>query len=1020
MLSRGRVCCWLLILLSCAILPAWGGSAPARLQAPVKALALSDLGAPSFTNFSSRDGLPYAVMVDVRTDRDGFVWAASPLGVYRYDGRHWLASPDPAMAHGVASMWVDWQGTLWAGFRNDGLAHYDGSHWHVENSSTGLPSAQIRRFAETVDARGRRTLWATTWDKGLLLRRNGRWQSDPDNDTLPRGSILTMAQTQGMGGHRRQWVGTGTDGLWYRDDGTRGWRQWHLQGADSTQVEFLFSTHRNGRESLWISIFGLGLLQISDEGERRWTRDSGGLPSNEIYDIGATPLANGEQAIWVSSRSGLIRIHDGGALDGSMQVFDRGYGLPSDVIRSVNTWRSPGGTDVLWLATESGVSRTLPGADAWVTASLMGARSIGVSSVLVEPDDKGGERLWVSSSDDGLGLYSGGRWRHYTAEDGRLPESTIGMITLATDANGNRTRWLAVGRGDLMRVHVDAKGEPTFESIATPWRKVAGEVVRDLLVDTVDGHEVRWIATRLSGIWRWRDGLWTAFRPSEARGQWSTIKLQGQRDGSGHMWLWASSNQGLARFDGEHWELLGTDAGLPDDNLLGMRLIADRDGHPVLWIGSASAGVIRVDVTDPRHPRVLAAKLPTPPDASTYGALQDSAGRIYICTNNGVQQLTPGDDGNGYRSRVFNRGDGMVHDECNTNAQFIDAHDRFWTGTLGGLAVYDPRREVPDTQAKPLRLTAMHTDPRTGAIEVEFALLSWQREADSRFRTQLIGIEDAPGEWTPRASRSFDALPPGSYRLRVEARDHAGNASVPIEVSFSVEAHWWQRSWIYAVGVLALVLLGYVGAQWRTHALKAQRRDLEQRVAARTAELDEANSRLVDLSYRDALTGLANRRQLLEHLAQLVGDTHTSRRCGLILIDVDYFKAYNDRHGHLAGDEALRRVAAALRDCAPDGALIARHGGEEFACLLPGARLALATVVAEGLRRAVQACVILLPDGQRGEGVTISAGVADRSLADDESIDRLLCDADAALYQAKRDGRNLVRVCNDGAANDTD
>lgn len=70
------------------------------------------LGAPSFTSYSPRDGLPDAVIVDIRTDREGFVWAASPVGVFRYDGRRWVGSKDPAMAHSVHSLWVDWQGTL--------------------------------------------------------------------------------------------------------------------------------------------------------------------------------------------------------------------------------------------------------------------------------------------------------------------------------------------------------------------------------------------------------------------------------------------------------------------------------------------------------------------------------------------------------------------------------------------------------------------------------------------------------------------------------------------------------------------------------------------------------------------------------------------------------------------------------------------------------------------------------------------------------------------------------------------
>ena len=81
--------------------------------------------------------------------------------------------------------------------------------------------------------------------------------------------------------------------------------------------------------------------------------------------------------------------------------------------------------------------------------------------------------------------------------------------------------------------------------------------------------------------------------------------------------------------------------------------------------------------------------MPAPPDPTVYSILPDSKGRIYVCTNNGVQQLTPKADGR-YSERVFRRRDGLVHDECNTNAQAVDAEDRYWVGTLGGLSVFDP------------------------------------------------------------------------------------------------------------------------------------------------------------------------------------------------------------------------------------------------------------------------------------------------------------------------------------------
>ncbi len=1015
-------------LLLCVSTPVTGRGAP-TLSMPnqsdsPKPLDLIGLGSPAFTNFSARDGLPDAVTVDIRTDRDGYVWAASPAGVFRYDGRRWVGSDDPAMAHSVHSLWVDWQGTLWAAFRNEGLAHYDGNRWHVENQASGLPSQQVRRFTETVDAGGTRALWALTWDQGLMVRRAGRWQADPGNASLPRGSILAMAQTRTLGGPLRQWVGTGSEGLWYRDTGTHAWKQWHAERLDSAQVEYLLATQRNGREELWISVFGVGLWRLSDNGLQRWSKEDGTLPTNELYDITSTPLQAGDRAIWVSSRSGLLRVQDD-----RVQAFDRRHGLPSDVIRAAYAWSSPNGDDVVWLATEVGVSRTVLGASPWVTASLMGSRSIGVFGVLVEPDGRGGERLWVGASEDGLALYEQGRWQHFSAANGALPGASVSMLAASEADDGSRAHWVGLRGGDLLRVREDGRGGLAFERQDTPWPASSGEAPLDLLVRQVDGQEERWVGTRQSGAWRWRKGTgagrnnghWTALHPANITGQWRVTRFQHHADADGRAWLWASTNQGLARFDGQQWALFGLEAGLPDADLISMSLIPDSGGRPILWIGSSSAGIIRVDISNPRLPAVVQGGLPSATDPTAYGARSDSSGHIYICTNNGVQQLTPSStDPGGYQSRVFTRRDGMVHDECNANAQFIDAHDRFWTGTLGGLAVYDPQREKRDSQPKPLRITqlriggtpvdgpGMHVGADAEAIEVDFALLSWYREGESRFRTHLIGYEDSPGKWSAQASRTFNALPPGSYLLKIEARDHAGNPSTPLEVPIVVDAHWWQRLPAAIAGIGGLMLLGYAGTQWRTRTLKAQRRVLERRVVERTAELDAANARLLELSYRDALTGLANRRRLLERLDAPPAAMPVSPTA-LILVDVDHFKDYNDSLGHPAGDEALRSVARTMLECAPDSALVARYGGEEFACLLPGSNTADAVVLAERMRIAVAGCDIPVPGERRTMHVTISAGVASAVLTSSNDAHLLMRDADIALYQAKRDGRNTVK-----------
>jgi diguanylate cyclase (GGDEF)-like protein len=200
----------------------------------------------------------------------------------------------------------------------------------------------------------------------------------------------------------------------------------------------------------------------------------------------------------------------------------------------------------------------------------------------------------------------------------------------------------------------------------------------------------------------------------------------------------------------------------------------------------------------------------------------------------------------------------------------------------------------------------------------------------------------------------------------------------------------------------------YALLQWRTRSLKTQQRRLEEQVAGRTTELHEANARLLELSYKDALTGLANRRRLLESLEPGIAIQDGSEQA-LIFVDVDHFKNYNDRFGHPAGDEALRCVANMMQACAPPGALVARYGGEEFACLVPDADISQARALAEKIRVAVETCNVPLPGATSANRVTISAGVASRTIASAADAHSLLRDADIALYQAKGAGRNCVR-----------
>jgi diguanylate cyclase (GGDEF)-like protein len=168
--------------------------------------------------------------------------------------------------------------------------------------------------------------------------------------------------------------------------------------------------------------------------------------------------------------------------------------------------------------------------------------------------------------------------------------------------------------------------------------------------------------------------------------------------------------------------------------------------------------------------------------------------------------------------------------------------------------------------------------------------------------------------------------------------------------------------------------------------------------------VEELNRELVRTARIDTVTGIGNRRALDEAILSLAGT-----RLAAVLLDLDHFKAFNDRNGHLAGDEALARVGAILRQAVRRQDLVFRYGGEEFLILVPGADRESAAALAERVRLAVQ------DDSTVGPWhLTVSAGVAVADRFSASSPLGLLRRADAALYGAKRAGRNRVVVDDPG------
>lgn len=197
--------------------------------------------------------------------------------------------------------------------------------------------------------------------------------------------------------------------------------------------------------------------------------------------------------------------------------------------------------------------------------------------------------------------------------------------------------------------------------------------------------------------------------------------------------------------------------------------------------------------------------------------------------------------------------------------------------------------------------------------------------------------------------------------------------------------------------VLVLIFLYLVAVIGRSH------REYEGKLAL-DQQMREQRDRFAELSRTDALTGVANRGHFQHGLALRVARAEQVP-LALLIADLDHFKAINDRYGHTAGDQCLREVAAIMRQCFPDAALVARLGGEEFGVLVDGD--AAVETLAEALRQRISGLRIGTSDGEHF-ALTVSLGIARFVPGRHADGDALYAAADAALYRAKQAGRNRL------------
>jgi diguanylate cyclase (GGDEF)-like protein len=332
----------------------------------------------------------------------------------------------------------------------------------------------------------------------------------------------------------------------------------------------------------------------------------------------------------------------------------------------------------------------------------------------------------------------------------------------------------------------------------------------------------------------------------------------------------------------------------------------------------------------------------------------------------------------------------------------------WWYGDALGLLIYTPLL-LAFLQPGPARIKLHWWDGLTIAALLVLAVLVFTREgADLGSGVQLTPTVFLPfvlfiavrfgTRWT---ALSIALLALGTAWAQNTGHQPFGNASPHAMILRTQE-------FILTMSIVGMGFAMLFGEQ------KAMTLELEDKVREATKPLEVLNRSLLALSATDGLTGVANRRHFDEILiAESARARSSGESLALALVDVDLFKRYNDEYGHQAGDDALRLISSVLVDSIRGSRdLVARYGGEEFAIILPGADVGIALETAWAVCQALEAK--RLPHAESPFGVlTASIGVAALVPKGDGALDLLIKRADAALYDAKRRGRNQVAVHGD-------
>jgi diguanylate cyclase (GGDEF)-like protein len=948
------------------------------------------LGRTTFRTYAQEEGLSDPSVECVLQDRVGYLWAGTDDGLFRFDGRQFLRfGRDQGLpATRIYQLFETAEGRFYAA-TGAGLARLTAGRFVVLGEKDGLGPFAIMHQGLASDAAG--TVYVGT-DRGLYSGKNDHYEWDKEANALGEGPV---------GGVHVDAAGAlyfARGGLLFRKESGRAVEFGRPRGLPSDETVDDVETDAAGR--LWVRT--VRHLYLLARGAQRFERDDEGLPeSSEVGRLAfddrgellvptVRGLAYRENGAWrvighregLSSDAALSALVDregslwvgllGGGLDrrlgrGEFTNWTRSDGLSQEVVWSIVRQKPATGPGAIWVGTEQGLNRIDPRTGDVRTYDVSDGLGGNTVNALAAGADGS---LWAGSWPGGVVRFlPDGKVRRYAAPDVTPEQFRIGAI------------------------HVGADGEVWVGAVEGTYRLSAGSSATTFERVTVGGEKV--------------DNV-RAFAEDPA--------------GT----LYAASRQGLLRLTGPSPRKFTSRDGLRQDFISSLAFAAD--GSAIVAYRDSIGGAKVIIEGDRLTVRPI--DVGTGLVSNKVVLLgRDASGALWIGTGTGADVYGPD-----WKHAVrYGKPDGMVSDDLDQNAFFAEPDGTVWLGSSRGLIRFQPGTTAAPEPPPPVVITQAQAGPRPlepsrpvvlGSDERNFSVawsgLTFIEPRRVRYRHRMVGLVDQYTE-TELTEARFPALPTGTYRFEVLCVAADGKVSrAPAVVQLEVKAAWWETVWARILWILLAAGALVAVVRWRTRHLEAERRRLEEAVAARSAELAAANRELREASFTDALTGARNRRFFSTVIEDDVNRTlrvHSTpaqnrpRNCDLIfyIVDIDHFKEINDEFGHDRGDGVLAEVARRLTHVVRDSDRLIRWGGEEFLLISRDADRSRGDVLAGRVMQSVGSEPFDLGGGHKVRR-TCSVGWAPFPWYPDSTrtfaFTEVLKLADRAMYLSKQSGRN--------------